>query len=150
MNRGASGAFSSMLTFFLTLTFIIFCSRAPVHCKVILILFPSFLVSVLCFFIDGSLFKVIAIPTIAIAKRLSLLFANFKSVKLRAKTIATITIWKAIQIMSHEPIYKTKNLSKEIKSNTFCYRKVGRAITLWGAIEKSRILLSQYWKNDNF
>ena len=42
-----------------------------------------------------------------------------------------------------------KNLSKEIKSDNFCYRKVGRAITKWGAIEKSPILLSQYWKNDH-
>ena len=32
-----------------------------------------------------------------------------------------------------------KNLSKEIKSNNFCYGKVGRAITKWGAIEKSPI-----------
>ena len=30
-----------------------------------------------------------------------------------------------------------KNFSKEIKSDNFCYRKVGRAITKWGAIEKS-------------
>ena len=30
-----------------------------------------------------------------------------------------------------------KNLSKEIKSNNFCYRKVGTAITKWGAIEIS-------------
>ena len=29
-----------------------------------------------------------------------------------------------------------KKLSKEIKSNNFCYRKVGRAITKWGAIFK--------------
>ena len=29
-----------------------------------------------------------------------------------------------------------KNLSKEIKSDNFCYCKVGRAITKWGAIEK--------------
>ena len=36
-----------------------------------------------------------------------------------------------------------KNLSKEIKSDNFCYRKVGGAITKWGAIEKSPILLSQ-------
>ena len=35
-----------------------------------------------------------------------------------------------------------KNLSKEIKSDNFCYRKVGRAITKWGAIEKSPILLA--------
>ena len=36
-----------------------------------------------------------------------------------------------------------KNWSKEIKSDNFCYCKVGRAITQWGAIEKSPILLSQ-------
>ena len=35
-----------------------------------------------------------------------------------------------------------QNLSKEIKS------EVGRAITKWGAIEKSPILPSQYWKNE--
>ena len=28
-----------------------------------------------------------------------------------------------------------QNLSKKIKSDNFCYRKVGRAITKWGAIE---------------
>ena len=43
-----------------------------------------------------------------------------------------------------------KNLGKEIKSDNFCYRKVGRAITKWEAIEKSPILLSQYWKNYHF
>ena len=43
-----------------------------------------------------------------------------------------------------------KNWSKEIKSDNFCYRKVGRAITKWGSIEKSPILLSQYWKNYYF
>ena len=37
-----------------------------------------------------------------------------------------------------------KNLSKEIKSDNFGYRKVGRAITKRGAKEKSPILLSQY------
>ena len=40
--------------------------------------------------------------------------------------------------------------SKEIKSDNFCYRKVGRAITKWGAIEKSPISLSQYWKSYHF
>ena len=30
-----------------------------------------------------------------------------------------------------------KNLSKEIKSDNLCYRKVGRATTKWGAIDKS-------------
>ena len=43
-----------------------------------------------------------------------------------------------------------QNGSKEIKSDNFCYRKVGSAITKWGAIEKSPILLSQYWKNYHF
>ena len=43
-----------------------------------------------------------------------------------------------------------KNWSKEIKSDNFYYHKVGRAITLWGAIEKSPILLSQYCKNYHF
>ena len=35
--------------------------------------------------------------------------------------------------------YQYKKLSKEVKSNNFCYRKVGRAITKWGEIEKSPI-----------
>ena len=48
---------------------------------------------------------------------------------------------------SKTPIQKR---SKEVKSDNFCYRKVGRAITKWGATEKSLILLSQYWKNYYF
>ena len=36
-----------------------------------------------------------------------------------------------------------QKLKQEIKSDNFCYRKVGRAITKWGAIEESPILLSQ-------
>ena len=43
-----------------------------------------------------------------------------------------------------------KNGSKEIKSDNFSYHKVGRAINKWGVIEKSLILLSQYWKNYHF
>ena len=44
-----------------------------------------------------------------------------------------------------------KNWSKEIKSDNFCYRKVGRAITKWGAIEKSplpklEIVKRKRWK----
>ena len=36
-----------------------------------------------------------------------------------------------------------KNSSKDIKSDNFCYRKVGRAITKWGAIEnKSNIAIA--------
>ena len=34
-------------------------------------------------------------------------------------------------------------MNKEIKRDNFCYRKVGRAISKWGAIEKSPILLEK-------
>ena len=43
-----------------------------------------------------------------------------------------------------------KKWSKVVKSDNFCYHKVGRAITKWGWIEKSSILLLQYWKNSQF
>ena len=53
-----------------------------------------------------------------------------------------------------KPCTNLKNLykkwSKGIKSDNFCYRKVGRAITKRGAIEKNPILLSQYWINEVF
>ena len=82
----------------------------------------------------------------AIAICIFLLFANaFKSAK-RATTIAiaivgrAITIWEAIQKRSHEPIYKT-NTKNEAKGL--------RAITKGGAIEKSSILLLQYWNLSN-
>jgi hypothetical protein len=64
------------------------------HVKLsLLILFASFFVSVLCFFFDGFLSKVIALPTIAIAivvalkgdrDKIAVTFAKaFKSVKER-------------------------------------------------------------------
>ena len=37
-----------------------------------------------------------------------------------------------------------KKWSKGVKSDNFCYRKVGRAKTTLGAKEKSEILLSQF------
>ena len=45
-----------------------------------------------------------------------------------------------------------KNRSKENKSDNFCNRKVGRAITKWGAIEKNysnigKLLLLKGTKN---
>ena len=43
-----------------------------------------------------------------------------------------------------------KNLSKEIKSDNFCYRKVGRAITKWGAIEKSPIMKFSFLKGNKY
>ena len=42
---------------------------------------------------------------------------------------------------------QNKKLRKELRSDKFCYCKVGRMIIKWGTKEKSSILLSQYWKN---
>ena len=42
------------------------------------------------------------------------------------------------------------NWSEEIKSDNFCYHKVGRAITKWGAIEKTQLLRQQYLKFEWF
>ena len=80
----------------------------------------------------------------AIAKCVLLLFAI-------AIVGRAIIIWEAIQKRSHEPIYKTytKIEAKGVRAK-LCYRKVGRAITKVGAIEKSPILLSQYWINEEF
>ena len=68
----------------------------------LLILFASFLVSVLCFFFDGSLSKVVAIVGRA------------------------ITIWDAIQKRSHEPIDKThiKIEAKRLRATTFAIAKL--------------------------
>ena len=49
-----------------------------------------------------------------------------------------IALWRAIHKRSHEPI---KQRNKEIKSDNFCYSKVGSSITKWRAKEKSLILL---------
>ena len=58
-------------------------------------------------FFDGSLSKVIALPTIAINGR-------------------AITIWEAIQKVSHEPIYKThtKIEAKRLRATTFAIAKL--------------------------
>ena len=45
------------------------------------------------------------------------------------------TIRRALQKSSHEPFYKT-DTKNEAKSNNFCNRKFGRAITIREAIEK--------------
>ena len=49
-----------------------------------------------------------------------------------------ITIWEEIQKTSYEPNYKTYIKFKQ---------RGLRVITLQGAINKSPILLSQYWEN---
>ena len=79
----------------------------------LLILFASFVVSVLCFFFDRSLSKVISFPTIAIA------------IVVEIVRIA-ITIWEAIQKKSHEPIYKThtKFEAKRLRASTFTIAKL--------------------------
>ena len=43
---------------------------------------------------------------------------------------------EAIQKRSYVPIYKTEKLSTEIKGDNSYYRKFGRAITIWEAIQK--------------
>ena len=43
-----------------------------------------------------------------------------------------------------------QKMKQKDKERQLCYRKVGGAITNWGAIEKSPILLSQYWINEEF
>ena len=84
------------------------------------------------------------------------LFLNWSS---RTRdTIATatvgraITIWEAIyrKEAMNQSIKSIQKWSKEIKSNNFCYIKIRRAITKWGAIEKSSILLAQHWKIYHF
>ena len=73
----------------------------------------------------------------AIAICVLLLFAiSFKNVKERIVGRAK-TIKRAIEKRSQKQRFK---LSKEIKSDNFCYHIVGRVITKWGAIEKSPIL----------
>ena len=95
-------------------------------CKVITLNpFCILLVSVLCFFFDASLSKVIALPTIAIAIIVALS-------RKRATTIAVaivgraITIWEAIQKRSHEPNYKThtKIEAKRLRATTFSIAKL--------------------------
>ena len=41
-----------------------------------------------------------------------------------------------------------KKNKQRCKCDNFCYRKIKRAITEWGAIQKIPILLSQYLKTD--
>ena len=43
-----------------------------------------------------------------------------------------------------------QQIKQRVKSDNFCSRKVGKAITKWEAKEKSPILLSQYWINEEF
>ena len=54
--------------------------------------------------------------------------------KFLLSSIRAITVWGEIQIRSQVP--KEKKRSKEIKSDSFSYRKVGVAITIWGAQDK--------------
>ena len=55
-----------------------------------------------------------------------------------ARVGRAITLWEAIHKMSHELIYKPnlQKINKKVKSDSFCYHKVGRAITILTAIDK--------------
>ena len=121
-----------------------------------------YLSSVLCFFFDGSHSKVIALPTLSLflaMKGDSEKITVTSLTPLRAKKSDNYcNSWKSDNYMGSNTEKKPwtnlqnsyKYWSKEIKSNSFCYRKVRRAITKWGSIEKSPILRSQYWKNYHF
>ena len=76
----------------------------------LLILFSFFFVSVHCFVFEGSLSKVIAVPTIAIAIVVAL----------------SRSIFEAIQKRSHEPIYKTQTKieAKRLKATIFAIAKL--------------------------
>ena len=76
----------------------------------------------------------------AIAKRLPLLFANTFNY-LYLDSWRPITIERAIEKRSYESIYKKITKIKQ----TSCYINIGRTITILSSIEKSPILLSQYW-----
>ena len=73
------------------------------------------LVSVLCLFFDGSLSKVIALPSIVITTTIA-----------DAIVGRALTIWKAIQKRSHEPINKThtKIEAKRLRATTFAIAKL--------------------------
>ena len=42
-----------------------------------------------------------------------------------------------------------QKLKQRFKSDNFCYRKYGRAITKWGAIEKSKKIISHFDGSNN-
>ena len=75
----------------------------PVKLSLLIPFAPS-LVSVLCFFFDGSLAKVIALPTIAIAIVVALANA-FKIIKERQLAIAIAIVGRAITLV-REPSKK--------------------------------------------
>ena len=51
----------------------------------------------------------------------------------------------ALNLFGREDLYK--KWSKEVKSDNFCYCKVGRAITIWGAIENGAFPQTFVWRN---
>ena len=96
------------------------------------------IISLLLFFI--ALFIVIVLQTIAI-KIAVIIFFILVAIARKIDTYCcritlrrAITIQEAIQKWSHEPYNKTitKKLSKEVKSDNFCYHKVRRVIFLQG------------------
>ena len=109
--------------------------------KVIALNCLCFIFSIIYFpYFSLSLLQVIAI---SFPLLIALVFKIEKEWKIR----------RAIKKISHKPIYKpdTKYEAKRLRlSDNFCYRNVRRAITKWGTIEKSPILLSQYWKIEHY
>ena len=73
---------------------------------------------------------------------------SFTLLKALAKSKST-NIAIAFKSEKEQQFYLYSSLSLE-QERQLCFRKVERAITKVGAIKKSPILLSQYWKNSQF
>ena len=116
------------------------------------------MISLLLSFISFSI--VIAIPTIAIAVfvALSRSFSLFYFFTL----LFAIAFKVENERQLHREQYRkeamnqcTKKEAKNANSDNFCYRKVGRAITFWKAVDKfqycnSKIILQFGGTNNNF
>ena len=88
----------------------------------------------------SSLSLFFLLETIAI--KLSFTFTYICTFKARKSDIYCFcNIWKSDTYMGSNKEKKSlQKISIEVKSNNFCYCKVGRVITSWGAMVKTKIL----------
>ena len=76
----------------------------------------------------------------------SITFSGYKAYTITKINKVSLDVIKS-KLKLKEAMHQYTKMKQRGKSDIFCYRKVGRATTKWGAIEKRPILLSQYWKN---
>ena len=113
----------------------------------IVIFFVSFLISLSKYIDLPNIAKVVALKGIHFNFLFSFAFHIFITIVGREITTYVERNTKGIHEVFKKAILKW---SKEKKYDNFFYRKVGRLKTLCGAIVKSPILLSWYWKNIQF